>query len=86
MVAISPFVYSTTTENSDDDLPEAISNLFMSDFSRYGLDIYGKATSTETQKELCLKMIMSPVAGKAAFDRVLAKYVYSLVDEYTMHP
>jgi hypothetical protein len=43
----------------------------MSDFSRYALDIYGKATSTETQKEPCLKMIMSPVADKAEFDRIL---------------
>lgn len=79
-------MYSTTKENIDDDLLDPIFSVFMSDFSRYALDIYGKATSTETQKEPCLKMIMSPVADKAEFDRILTKYVYSLVDEYIMNP
>lgn len=79
-------IESANMENIDDDLLDAIFNVFVRDFSRYALDIYGKATSTEVQKALCLKMIMSPVADKAQFNRVLEKYVYSLVDEYIMNP
>ena len=79
-------IESAKMEKVEDDLLDAIFNVFVRDFSRYALDIYGKATSTETQKGLCLKMIMSPVSDKSAFDRVLTKYVYSLVDEYIMNP
>ena len=79
-------IESAKMENIEDDLLDSIFNVFVRDFSRYALDIYGKATSTEVQKEECLKMIKSPVADAAQFDRVLSKYVYSLVDEYIMNP
>lgn len=79
-------IESAKMENVEDDLLDSIFNVFVRDFSRYALDIYGKATSTEMQKELCLKMIKSPVQNKEQFDRVLEKHVYSLVDEYIMNP
>ena len=79
-------IESAKMENVADDLLDAIFSVFVRDFSRYALDIYGKATSTEVQKEECLKMIKSPVADQAQFDRVLDAYVYSLVDEYVMNP
>ena len=78
----SPFYEMTV----DDDVLDQIFNVYVRDFSRYALDIYGKATSTEAQKEQCLKMIKSPVVDKEKFDRVLEKNVYSLVDEYIMNP
>ena len=79
-------IESARMEKVEDDLLDSIFNVFVRDFSRYALDIYGKATSTEAQKEQCLKMIKSPVADKEQFDRVLKTHVYSLVDEYIMNP
>ena len=79
-------IESAKMENVEDDLLDSLFNVFVRDFSRYALDIYGKATSTEVQKEQCLKMIKTPVADKEQFDHVLEKHVYSLVDEYIMNP
>ena len=79
-------IESAKMENVDDDLLDEIFDVFVRDFSRYALDINGKPTATQAQKDQCLKMLRSPVVDKEKFDRVLKNHVYSLVDAYTMNP
>ena len=54
------------------------------DFSRYAIDLYGKATTNEKQMEACMKMISKPVVDQAKFDKVLKEHVYSLANVYEM--
>jgi len=71
--------------NVEDDLIDQIFDFMIRDFSKFALQIYSKTSSTAKQQELCLKMIEKPVVDHDRYNRVLEKYVYSLVDAYKMN-
>jgi len=79
-------IESAKIEKLDEALLNQIFDVFVRDFSRYAVDIHGKATATQAQKDQALKMIKSPVADTEEFEQVLKEHVYSLVDAYEMNP
>lgn len=79
-------IESAAIEKIDNELLNQIFDVFVRDFSKYAVDIHGKPTSTQAQKDQALKMIKSPVVDNDQFARVLEKHVYSLVDAYRMNP
>jgi len=79
-------IESAAIEKIDDELLNQIFDVFVRDFSKYAVDIHGKPTSTQAQKDQALKIIKSPVVDNDQFARVLEKHVYSLVDAYQMNP
>ena len=66
-----------------DEMVDQIFDFMVRDFSKYALELYQKTSSSREQMDLCLKMIMKPVADQARFDKVLAE-AYSLRDQYHM--
>lgn len=79
-------IESAAIEKIDDDLLDLIFDFMVRDFARYGLDLFSKQTSTDTQRQAAQKMIKHPVVDKEKFDRVLETHVYSLIDAYQMNP
>ncbi|MGM0453055.1 MAG: acyl-CoA dehydrogenase family protein [Thermodesulfobacteriota bacterium] len=73
-------------EKFDDDLFEQIFDFMVRDFSRYALQLYSKADSTEKQREWCIKMIRKPVDAPERFNRFWNDTVYALRDTYEMNP
>jgi len=72
--------------NIEDDLLDQIFDFIVRDFSKFALQLYSKTVSTDTQMELCLKMIKKPKVNKERYNRVWEKYVYTLKGEYEMNP
>ncbi len=70
----------------EDDLLEQMFDFMVRDFSRYALQLYSKADTTEKQMEWCMKMIKKPVDDHERFLRFWNEYVYSLKDTYEMNP
>ncbi len=79
-------IESAQMENVDYDLLDEIFDVYVRDFSRYAVDIFGKPAATQAQKDQCLKMLRSPAVDMDKFNRVLEKHVYSQVDAYAMNP
>jgi acyl-CoA dehydrogenase len=73
-------------EKFEDDLLEQIFDFMVRDFSRYALQLYSKADTSENQMQWCTKMIRKPVSDHDRFLRFWEKYVYSLKDTYEMNP
>jgi len=78
-------IESAAIENIDDELLDQIFNFMVRDFSQFGLELYGKALSTQPQQDACLKMIKRPVKDNEKFENVLKNHVYSLIDAYEMN-
>ena len=70
----------------DDDILDRIFDVMVRDFSKFSLQLYSKTSSTETQMEICLRMIKKPVVDTEKFDRVWEKYVIAKKDSYQMNP
>jgi acyl-CoA dehydrogenase len=68
----------------EDDLMDEIFDFMVRDFSKYALNIYSKPSSTDQQKELCLKMIDSPVVNQGRFEKIWQEHVYSLKGQYKL--
>jgi len=73
-------------EKFDDNLLEQIFDFMVRDFSRYALQLYSKADTTEKQMEWALKMIRKPVDDRERFNNFWDKYVFALKDTYEMNP
>jgi len=87
MVAYGQLIIeSAAIEGIDDDLLDQIFDFMIRDFSRFALDLHCKASATESQQDVCLKMIKRPVADEEKFEKVLKTHVYSLIDTYEMNP
>lgn len=69
----------------DDDLLDEIFNFMVRDFSKYALDLFCKPSSTPDQKDLCIRMIKSPVPDEKKFQRIWKNHVYALKDQYAMN-
>ena len=69
-----------------DDLLAQIFDFMVRDFSKFALQLYSKASSTQDQMDGCLKMIRKPVTDEARFQRVWQNEVLALTDTYEMNP
>ena len=70
----------------EEDLMDEIFDFMVRDFSKYALQVFCKPSSTSRQKDLCRKMIKSPVPDEDKFERIWKKHVYPLRGQYTMSP
>ena len=67
--------------------PEVVNQIFdimVRDFSKNGLDLHNKPSSTPKQMEICLKMLKKPVADQDQYTHVWEAYVYALNGSYEM--
>ena len=70
----------------DEDILDRIFDVMVRDFSKFSLQLYSKTSSTDTQMEICLKMIKKPAVDTEKFDRIWEKYIISKKDVYEMKP
>ena len=87
LVAYGQLIIEYRNLNADqisDHLLDKIFDVMVRDFSKYALQLYSKPTSTETQMETCLKMIMRPATDREGFDAVW-KEVFALHGAYRMN-
>jgi len=68
----------------DEDTVDQIFNFLVRDFSKYALNLYNKASTTELQMEWCLEMIKKPNVDSERFSKVW-NTVHSLKDAYEMN-
>jgi len=71
-------------DNIEDDLMDQIFDFMVRDFSKFALQLYSKASSTDQQMEYCMKMIKKPVVDEERFSKVWNDFVYVLKDTYEM--
>jgi alkylation response protein AidB-like acyl-CoA dehydrogenase len=67
------------------DLVDRIFDVLVRDFSRYAVDLHGKASSTKVQQLWALEHVRKPVAGTGLSDRVWPQ-VRDLASAYEMRP
>jgi acyl-CoA dehydrogenase len=72
--------------NVEDDLIDEIFDVMVRDFSKYALQLFFKPSSTSRQKDLCRKMMKSPIPDEDKFERVWKNHVNALRGQYTMNP
>jgi acyl-CoA dehydrogenase len=72
-------------EEMSDDLVEQIFDFMVRDFSKFALQIYSHAGSSEAQMAICLEMIRKPVKDPERYDRVWQEHVFALKDQYAMN-
>ena len=53
-----------------DDLVDQMFDCFVRDFSKFALNLLGKAATTDAQAELCQKMLRRPAVDNERFGRV----------------
>ena len=69
----------------DDALLDQVFDVFIRDFSRYALQLYGKSVTTKRQQLLLRRMIKRPIVDNARFDKVWNEHVLSLRGDYAMN-
>ena len=67
-----------------DDVLDQIFDFMVRDFSKFALQLYSKASSTEAQMEFSQRMIRKPNVDAQRYQRVLDGHVYSLQGVYSM--
>ncbi|MBF0226147.1 MAG: acyl-CoA dehydrogenase [Desulfobacterales bacterium] len=72
--------------NIENDLIDEIFDVLVRDFSKYALEIFSKPSSTQKQKDFCLKIIKSPVPNNDRFKKIWENYIYALKGQYEMNP
>ncbi len=68
-----------------EDVLDQIFDFMVRDFSKFGLQLYSKTSSTALQRLLCRRMIRKPAVDQARFQRVWTEHVYSLNETYRMN-
>lgn len=68
----------------DDGIVDEIFDVAVRDFSRFAVELHGKAATTPEQGELCRAMVRKPVSDDARYQRVWTDHVYALRDAYVM--
>jgi acyl-CoA dehydrogenase len=68
----------------DEATLDQIFDFLVRDFSKYALNLYNKASTTDLQMEWCLEMIKKPKVDPERFNKVW-KVVHSLKDAYEMN-
>jgi len=79
-------IESAKLEKISDAVMNQMFDLFVRDFSKFALELYGKPVNSGAQLEKIMKMIQRPVADRDQFEKVLNDEVYSLVDAYKQNP
>jgi acyl-CoA dehydrogenase len=69
----------------EDDMLDEIFDFMVRDFSKFALAIYSKPSNSDIQKELSMKMIMSPVPNESRFLSIWENKVLALKGQYTMN-
>ena len=72
--------------NIDDDMVDQMFEVFVSDFSRFSLELGNKPSSSEKQQEYALKMIRKPIYNTERSARIWDKHVYAMKESYAMNP
>lgn len=67
------------------DVVDQIFDFLVKDFSKYALQLYSKASSTDKQMKLCIEMIRKPAEDQNRFDRIWNNHVFSLKETYAMN-
>lgn len=67
-------------------LVDQIFDFMVRDFSKFALQLYSKASSTDAQMAFCQRMIRKPVVDDARYQKVWEEHVYALKDAYEMNP
>ncbi|MEQ8200742.1 MAG: acyl-CoA dehydrogenase, partial [Syntrophomonadaceae bacterium] len=87
MVAYGQLIIeSSRLEGVRDEILNQLFDVYIRDFSKYALELYGKPQNSEAQLEKILKMIKRPVPNQEEFKDVLMTDVYSLIDVYIQNP
>jgi acyl-CoA dehydrogenase len=68
------------------ELVDQIFDFMVRDFSKFALQLHGKASTTPAQMEFCLQMLRKPVHDEARYRRVWEEQVFPLRDAYQMNP
>jgi acyl-CoA dehydrogenase len=68
----------------EDDLIDQIFDVAVRDFSRFAVDLNGRAATTSEQSEFCLAMIRRPVRDDERSNRIWNDHVYAQRDAYEM--
>ena len=72
-------------DNLDKDVINQIFDFMVRDFSAFGLQIYGKFTTNETQRGYCKEiMLIMSVPDPAQYEKIWQTYVFALNGEYEM--
>ncbi len=72
-------------DNLDKDVINQIFDFMVRDFSRFALEIYGKHTTNDSQREYCKEiMLLLSVPNPAQYEKVWQDYVIALNGEYQM--
>jgi acyl-CoA dehydrogenase len=70
----------------ENDVVDQIFDVLVRDFSRFAVDLHGKASATPEQMAYCLKMIRKPVVDETRYGHVWERHVYALQGAYEMNP
>ena len=70
----------------EDILIDQIFDFMIRDFSKFALQLYSKASSTEAQMAICLEMIRKPIKNPERFNRIWNEFVAPLNNSYAMNP
>jgi len=68
----------------DDDVVAQIFDVAVRDFSKFAVDLNGRAATTSEQSDFCLAMIRRPVRDDERFCRIWDDHVYAQRDAYEM--
>jgi acyl-CoA dehydrogenase len=72
--------------NIEDDMVDQMFEVFVSDFSRFSLELGNKPSSSEKQQEYASKMIRKPIYNTERTARIWEKDVYAMKESYAMNP
>ncbi|MCX7999900.1 MAG: acyl-CoA dehydrogenase, partial [Leptospiraceae bacterium] len=72
--------------NIEKELVDRIFDFMVRDFSKYAVQVYTKASSSEEQKKNLLNIIQQPKTNTEDFESALQRFVYSQKDVYEMSP
>jgi acyl-CoA dehydrogenase len=68
----------------EDDLVDQIFDIAIRDFSRFAVDLNGRARTTAEQSQYCLEMIRRPIRDDTRAERIWEDHVYAQRDAYEM--
>ncbi len=71
--------------NVDPNLVDQIFDFMVRDFSKHALSVYLKPSSSEAQKDFCMKMIRKPIADAERYGKIW-ELVHSYDGAYEMNP
>jgi acyl-CoA dehydrogenase len=72
--------------NVDIEVIDRIFDFMVRDFSKYAVQVYTKASTTDEQIQKLLNIIKKPITKEEDFENALRKYVYSQKGVYEMSP